>query len=99
MTTETKIDGNTLVITVSGAVNTLTAPDLENVVRNNYTDPVNITFDLKDVDYISSAGLRVILLSKKMANTKGGEVKIVNAQPEVEEVFDMTGFYDFLLKA
>lgn len=85
-----KQDGGRLVIAPSGRVDTLTAPDLEAAVVVDGIE--ELVFDLSDVDYISSAGLRVLLLTqKKMA---GKAMKITNAKPAVKEVFDITGFSD-----
>ena len=83
-------EGNKLTLAPIGRVDTITSPELEAAVVLDGID--ELVFDLAQVDYISSAGLRVLLSSqKKMA---GKSMKIVNAKPAVKEVFDITGFSD-----
>ena len=83
-------EGNRLTLAPVGRVDTITSPELEAAVVLDGID--ELVFDLAQVDYISSAGLRVLLSSqKKMA---GKSMKIVNAKPAVKEVFDITGFSD-----
>ena len=83
-------EGNKLTLAPIGRVDTITSPELEaEVVLDGIEE---LVFDLAQVDYISSAGLRVLLSSqKKMA---GKSMKIVNAKPAVKVVFDITGFSD-----
>ena len=83
-------EGNKLTLAPVGRVDTITSPELEAAVILDGIE--ELVFDLSQVDYISSAGLRVLLSSqKKMA---GKSMKIVNAKPAVKEVFDITGFSD-----
>ena len=83
-------EGNKLILAPIGRVDTITSPELEAAVVLDGIE--ELVFDLAQVDYISSAGLRVLLSSqKKMA---GKSMKIVNAKPAVKEVFDITGFSD-----
>ena len=83
-------EGNKLTLAPIGRVDTITSPELEAAVVLDGIE--ELVFDLAQVDYISSAGLRVLLSSqKKMA---GKSMKIVNAKPAVTEVFDITGFSD-----
>ena len=83
-------EGSKLTLAPIGRVDTITSPELEAAVVLDGID--ELVFDLAQVDYISSAGLRVLLSSqKKMA---GKSMKIVNAKPAVKEVFDITGFSD-----
>ena len=83
-------EGAKLTLSPIGRVDTITAPELEAAV--NVDGIEELVFDLAAVDYISSAGLRVLLASqKKMA---GRTMKIANAKPAVKEVFDITGFSD-----
>lgn len=83
-------DGSKLTISPVGRVDTITAPDLEAAI---VTDGIEtLVFDLAQVDYISSAGLRVLLSAqKKMA---GKTMMIANSKPAVKEVFEITGFAD-----
>ena len=84
------VEGSKLVLAPKGRVDTLTAPELEAAVQLDGVE--ELVFDLAAVDYISSAGLRVLLASqKKMA---GKSMIICNACPAVKEVFDITGFSD-----
>lgn len=84
------LEGAQLTLAPIGRVDTITAPELEAAVVLDGVD--ELVFDLDAVDYISSAGLRVLLASqKKMA---GKSMKIAHAKPAVMEVFDITGFTD-----
>ena len=84
------LDGAKLTLAPVGRVDTITSPELEAAVQLDGVE--ELVFDLAQVDYISSAGLRVLLASqKKMA---GKVMKIANAKPAVKEVFDITGFSD-----
>ena len=83
-------DGSRLVLAPIGRVDTITSPELEAAVVLDGIE--ELVFDLSQVDYISSAGLRVLLSAqKKMA---GKSMVIVGAKPAVKEVFDITGFSD-----
>ena len=83
-------EGSKLLLAPIGRVDTITSPELEAAVVLDGVD--ELVFDLAQVDYISSAGLRVLLSSqKKMA---GKSMKIANSKPAVKEVFDITGFSD-----
>lgn len=90
MKIEKKLNGTELVLKPFGRIDTLTAPELESEVVLDGVE--SLIFDFEEVDYISSAGLRVLLSSqKKMA---GKSMKILSARPAVKEVFDITGFSD-----
>ena len=83
-------DGAKLTLAPIGRVDTITSPELEAAIVLDGIE--ELVFDLSRVDYISSAGLRVLLSAqKKMA---GKSMKIANAKPAVKEVFDITGFSD-----
>ena len=84
------LEAGKLTLAPVGRVDTITSPELEAAIVLDGVE--ELVFDLSQVDYISSAGLRVLLSSqKKMA---GKSMKIVNAKPAVKEVFDITGFSD-----
>ena len=83
-------EGNKLTLAPIGRVDTITSPELEAAVVLDGIE--ELVFDLAQVDYISSAGLRVLLSSQKKMT--GKSMKIVNAKPAVREVFDITGFSD-----
>ena len=87
--------GTTALITVSGKIDTTTAPELEAKVKPSLEGVTELTFDFKDVDYVSSAGLRVILSTQKIM-TKQGSMKIVHVNESVMEIFEVTGFLDIL---
>lgn len=87
---------NKLYIHISGRLDTNTAPDLENAIKTNLLDSKELNLDLKDLDYISSAGLRVILMYHKHMTSENGKLYVLSPKEEVMEVFDMTGFSTFL---
>jgi anti-sigma B factor antagonist len=83
-------EGDKLTLAPIGRVDTVTAPELEAAIVLDGVE--ELVFDLAQVDYVSSAGLRVLLSAqKKMA---GKSMKIVNSKPAVKEIFDVTGFSD-----
>ncbi len=87
-------NGNSLVIAIKGRLDTNTAPELEK--ESQSLEGVNdLTFDFKDLEYISSAGLRVLLATQKIMN-KQGKMIIKNVNDSVMEVFEITGFIDIL---
>lgn len=95
MKVETKKDNNNLTIELEGRLDTNTAPNLEKELSDlNGVD--NLTFDFNKLDYISSAGLRVLLACQKEINSKSGSMVVKNVKEEIQEVFDMTGFSDIL---
>ncbi len=88
-------EGGKLTIFVSGRVDTTTAPELESFIDENVQGVTELVLDLKDMPYTSSAGLRVILKAQKTMNAQG-EMKVINVQSDVMEIFEMTGFSDIL---
>ena len=92
MEIETKSEGEKLTITVSGRVDTVTAPEL--AASFQFGDATCVVLDLADVQYMSSAGLR--LIAHKTMLEKGGKFLIANPQPVVKEVLDITGFSGIL---
>ncbi|MBQ5995049.1 MAG: STAS domain-containing protein [Clostridia bacterium] len=89
------LENERLTLAVSGRIDTSTAPELESVINNNAQNVKELVIDLKDMDYISSAGLRVLLKTQKLMNTQGS-LLIKNVQSDVMEIFEMTGFVDIL---
>lgn len=83
--------GKSLVISVQGRLDTLTAPELEEVFRESLGDAEELTLDFSELDYISSAGLRALVGAEREMRGKGG-MKIVHASELVKEVFEVTGF-------
>ena len=91
----TEKNGNELTFKLSGRLDTVTAPELEAPVRNDLSGVTDLIFDLKDLEYISSAGLRVLLLAQKTMN-KQGKMVVKNVSEEIDEIFEVTGFSDIL---
>ena len=90
-----KLEGNNLEFALEGRLDTTTAPSLEEEVKNNIEGIKELVFDLKDLVYVSSAGLRVLLSAQKTMNKQGNMI-IRNANEEVMEIFEVTGFSDIL---
>ena len=96
MTMEIKKNAEATVIEVVGRLDTTSAPALEKAINEDIGDAKNLVLDLKGVQYISSAGLRVLLgAQKKML--KIGSMKVTNVCETVMEVLEMTGFADILV--
>ncbi len=92
---EKKAEGSSLEIALTGRLDTTTAPDLENEVKGNIDGVENLVFNLENLDYISSAGLRVLLSTQKIMNKQGSMV-VKNCAEEIMEIFEVTGFSDIL---
>ncbi len=86
-----KAEGSKLTITLTGRLDTVTAPQLEGEL--GLTGVEEVVFDISGLDYVSSAGLR-LFLSVQKTMSKQGKMTISGAQPVVKEVFDMTGLSD-----
>ena len=95
MTITKKQDGGAMTIALEGRLDTTTAPELESEIKSALDGVSALTFDLAKLDYISSAGLRVLLLAQKTMNRQG-KMKLIKASEIVREVFDVTGFSDIL---
>ena len=95
MTIDIKKMGNEAVIEVVGRLDTTTAPVLDKTIGESIPETSDLTLDLKGLEYISSAGLRVLLSAQKRMR-KSGSMKLKNVREEVMEVFEMTGFADIL---
>ena len=95
MTIEKKINNNAVTLIVSGRLDTQTAPELEAELDAVLADVSELTFDMTNLEYVSSAGLRVILKAQKVMNTKGS-LKLTGVNDSIMEVFDITGFLDIL---
>lgn len=90
-----KINGKELTLAVEGRLDTITAPQLEAELKRSVGDTERLIFDLSSLEYISSAGLRVLLSAQKVMNRQG-EMVVRNANEMVMEVFEITGFVDIL---
>ena len=95
MTIEIKKNTAETIIGITGRLDTITAPDLDKVINEDLGDTENLVLDVKNMEYISSAGLRVLLAAQKKMN-KLGSMKVINACAEVMEIFEVTGFTDIL---
>lgn len=95
MTIQKTMNGNTLEIALEGRLDTVTAPELEAELKDSTEKADALVFDLTKLDYISSAGLRVLLSAHKAMSRKGG-MKVTHVNEIVQEVFDVTGFSDIL---
>lgn len=87
--------GDTLTAFLKGRLDTITAPELESFLSNELDQISSLELDLKDLEYISSAGLRVLLGTQKLMNKKGS-MKLLHVQESVMEIFEVTGFVDIL---
>ena len=95
MTINKTRDGNSLTVAIEGRLDTTTAPQLEAELKASLDGITDLTIDLSTLEYISSAGLRVLLSAQKIMN-KQGEMKVAGANETVMEVFEVTGFSDIL---
>lgn len=89
-------NNNSLVVKVVGRLDTNTAPELEKSVNEDVKGLSLLTFNFESLDYISSAGLRVVLMFHKLMSGNKGKLIVTHPKDEVMEVFDMTGFSGFL---
>ncbi len=90
-----KQDGTTLTVALEGRLDTVTSPHLEGELRTAVNGVTELIFDLTGLEYISSAGLRVLLSAQKVMNRQG-KMTIRNIKPEIMEIFEVTGFVDIL---
>ena len=88
-------NGSDLTVALEGRLDTTTAPQLEEELKSALDGVTNLVIDIKDTQYISSAGLRVLLSAQKIMN-KQGKMVVKNPSEEVKEIFDVTGFSDIL---
>ena len=96
MTIEIKKTETETIIEIVGRLDTITAPALDKTINEDIADTKNLVLDVKGVEYISSAGLRVLLAAQKKMQ-KIGTMKVTGVCEEVMEVFEMTGFADILV--
>ena len=96
MTIEMKKNASETIIEIVGRLDTITAPVLDRTINEDIGDTKNLVLDIKGMDYISSAGLRVLLGAQKKMQ-KIGSMKVINVSEEVMDVFQMTGFANILV--
>ena len=95
MTINKTKNGTELTIALEGRLDTITTPELEAALKPEYETIETLVFDFEKLEYISSAGLRVLLSAQKIMNNKGG-MKVTKVNELVAEVFEVTGFNDIL---
>lgn len=95
MTIVKQENGDSLNVALGGRLDTSTAPELDAELKSSLEHIKNLSFDFADLEYISSAGLRVLLSAQKIMNKQGSMV-LRNVRDEVKEVFEVTGFMDIL---
>ena len=88
-------EGSKLNITVEGRLDTTTAPELEDVIKDEINGVTELVIDLDKLEYISSAGLRVLLAAQKIM-MKQGQMVVTNPNDVIKEIFEVTGFSDIL---
>lgn len=96
MTINKQLEGTKLTIALEGRLDTTTAPQLEASVNESIESASDLEFDFGALEYISSAGLRVMLSAKKTMDKQGGNMVIKNVNEQIMEVFEITGFNDIL---
>ena len=95
MTIRKELNGSSLVYQLEGRLDTNTAPELEKELKQDIVPITDLGFDLTDLDYIYSAGLRVLLATQKIMNRQGKKT-VRNPQEPIYEIFEVTGFTDIL---
>ena len=91
-----KQTGKTVILSLEGRLDTLNAPYLQKTLSEAFPEAVEIDLDFERVEYVSSAGLRVLLLGEKTAKSAGKTMMIKNVSADIMEVFDITGFTGIL---
>ena len=86
----------TLTVVISGNIDTVTAPELDSQLQENLSGIKDLILDFAAVDYISSAGLRVILMANQQMEDVDGNMSVKNVNEDVRDVFEMTGFDSLL---
>ena len=92
---EKKTDGSSLNIALEGRLDTMTSPQLEETLKDSLDGVTSLIMDFEKLEYISSAGLRVLLSAQKIMN-KQGEMKLIHVNDVINEIFEVTGFSDIL---
>lgn len=94
--TRWEINGESIDIGVSGKLDTMRAMELDERLSGLSGDVVNITFDFDGLEYIASAGLRVLYWAQEYTEEKGGRMTVRNVSEAVDDIFEMTGFKDMI---
>jgi anti-sigma B factor antagonist len=90
-----KLEGEKLTISLEGRLDTTTAPQLETMLKENIDGVTELIIDFEQLEYISSAGLRVLLSAQKTMS-KQGTMKVIHVSDLIKEIFEVTGFIDIL---
>ena len=96
MTINKIANGSELTIALEGRLDTTTSPQLETELETALEGINSLIFDFSKLDYISSAGLRILLSAQKMMNKKDGSMKVTHVSEEIMEIFEVTAFVDIL---
>ena len=95
MTINEKMNGSNLTLELAGRLDTMTAPELEKALKEKLNGVTELVLDFSKLEYISSAGLRVLLAAHKTMMKQGG-MKVVHSNETINEIFEVTGFADIL---
>ena len=95
MNIKQKKENKVVTLSISGRVDTNTSPELLECLKEVMPGAEELVLDLEGVDYVSSAGLRVILFAQKTMNSQGS-MKVINVNQDIMETFELTGFTDIL---
>ena len=96
MTVKKEKDNNKLIVRITGSVDTNTSEELRNEIIDELDDIAVVWFDMKEMDYISSAGLRVLLETYQTIEPDEGKIVLANVREELREIFVLTGFSRFM---
>lgn len=96
MTINKKVEGGKMTLALEGRLDTTTAPQLENELKVSLYDIKELTLDLEKLEYLSSAGLRVLLAARKQMAKQFGKMVVMNVNETIMEVFEVTGFVDII---
>ena len=96
MNIEKTMNGTELTLALDGRLDVKTAPQLEAELKRSISGVTALTFDMEKLDYMSSAGIRVLVSAQKVMNRQG-KMTIKNANEEITEVFEITGLFSFFL--
>lgn len=95
MTIQSQKNDDVFTVALEGRLDTNTSPELDEFLEGQITDVKELIFDLEQLEYISSAGLRVLLAAQKRMNTQG-TMKVLHVNDTIQEIFEVTGFNDIL---
>ena len=96
MTVKKEKDNNKLIVRITGSVDTNTSEELRNEIIDELDDIAVVWFDMKEMDYISSAGLRVLLETYQTIEPDEGKIVLANVREELREIFVLAGFSGFM---